>query len=255
MESSQEHPTAHQAEKQTGKKRFFRTELKVAVFLGLCVGAAIYLLLHLAGKLGSMGQEGSNVAQIWSFIVAILELGASITAIIIALVSQKKDGRTPRALTTKEKRAEIIKNRPRFIAIGICAALLAFAVPPVFNGWVFRHASSQDVTNKIQLQHNTGMVDGDTAQAILPTTKHTKLLLTFRLISEQETGSCVAPARMKVAISYNSSDGQTLYDVASGVEKQIMLGDMSQPAKLTIDLKNDPYCKVKITIGSAKYRN
>lgn len=255
MESSQEHPTAHHVEKQTGQKRLFRTELKVALFLGLCVGAAVYLLLHLAGKLGSMGQEGSNVAQIWSFIIAILELGVSITAIVIALVSQKKDSRTTHSLTTKEKRAEIIKNRPRFIVIGLCAALLAFAVPPVFNGWMFRHASSQDITNKIQLRHNTDMEDGDTAQATLPTTKHTKLLVTFRLISEQETGSCVAPARMKVAISYNSSDGQTLYDVASGVEQQITLGDMSRPAKLTIDLKNDPYCKVRATIGSAKYRN
>lgn len=255
MESSQEHPTAHHAEKQTGQKRLFRTELKVALFLGLCVGAAVYLLLHLAGKLGSMGQEGSNVAQIWSFIIAILELGVSITAIVIALVSQKKDGRTSHSLTTKEKRAEIIKNRPRFIVIGLCAALLAFAVPPVFNGWMFRHASSQDITNKIQLHHNTDMEDGDTAEATLPTTKHTKLLLTFRLVSEQETGSCVAPARMKVAVSYNSSDGQTLYDVASGAEQQIALGDMSRPAKLTIDLKNDPYCKVRVTIGSAKYRN
>lgn len=255
MESSQEHTTVHHAEKQTGQKRLFRTELKVTLFLGLCVGAAAYLLLHLAGKLGAMGQEGSNVAQIWSFIIAILELGASITAIVIALVSQKKDSRTAHSLTIKEKRAEIAKNRPRFIAIGVFAALLAFGVPPVVNAWAFRHVSSQDITNSIQLQHNTGMEDGDTALATLPTTKHTKLLLTFRLVSEQETGSCVAPARMKVAISYNSSDGQTLYEVASGSEQQIALGDMSQPAKLTIDLKNDPYCKVKITIGSAQYRN
>lgn len=255
MESSQEHPTAHHPEKQTGQKRLFRTELKVALFLGLCVGAAVYLLLHLAGKLGSMGQEGSNVAQIWSFIIAILEFGASITAIVIALVSQKKDGRVSHTLTTKEKRAVAIKNRPRFIVVGVFAALLAFGVPPVVNAWAFRHVSNQDVTNKIELRHNTGMEDGDTAQATLPTTKHTKLLVTFRLVSEQETGSCVAPARMKVAISYNSSDGQTLYNVASGIEQQIALGDMSQPAKLTIDLKNDPYCKVRVTIGSAKYRN
>ncbi len=256
MEPSQEHPTVNHAEKQTAQKRLFHTELKVTLFLGLCIGAVVYLLLHLAGRLGSMGQEGSNVAQVWSFIIAILELGASIAAIIIALVSQKKDARrSTRSLTSKEKRAEIAKNRPRFIAIGACAALLAFAVPPLINGWMFRHVSSQDITAKIQLQHNTDMADGDAARATLPSTKHTKLLLTFRLISEQETGSCVAPARLKVAISYNSSDGQTLYDVASGTQQQIALGDMSQPAKLAIDLKNDPYCKVRITVGSAKYLN
>jgi hypothetical protein len=254
MESGQEKQPGTNTEKQVAQKRlFYRTEFKVALFLGLCIGASVYLLLHLAGKLGSMGQEGSNVAQVWSFIIAILELGASITAIVISLIAQKKGAR--RSLSSKEKRAEIAKNRPTFIVIGVIAALLAFAVPPVVNKWTFRHISSQNITTKIELAHNTGMVDGDSAQMVLPTTRHKTLLLTFQLKSEQETGSCVAPARMKVDITYNGNEGQTLYDVTSGSQQKIDLGDMSQPADLTVSLKNDPYCKVRITIGSATYRN
>lgn len=260
MEPSKENTSSASSENQTSqavqKRLFFRSEFKVTLFLGLCIGASAYLLLHLAGKLDSMGQEGSNVAQIWSFIIAILELGASITAIVLSLLSNKKSGRKPtHSLSTKQKRAQFVKNQPRLMVIGLFAALLAFVLPPLVNTWTFRHVSSQDISAKIQLQHNTHMQDGDQAQATLPTTKHTKLHLTLRLISEQDTGSCVAPARMKVAIAYNSSDGQTLYDVASGSTQVVTLGDMSQPATLAISLKNDPYCKVKLTVGSAVYRN
>ena len=262
MDTSDQHDTSghEQAKQQSAtapaaqKRAFYRGELRTTLLIGLCIGAALYLLLHLAGKLGSMGQEGGNVAQIWSFIIAILELGASITAIVLSLIPKKR-ARKIAGLSSKERRAEFAKHRPRLLVIGIAATLLAFCLPPVVNKWAFRHMSKENITTRVQLTHNTALSDGSTAFAVLPKTKHTKLLLSLRLISQQTTGSCVAPARMKVTISYNASDGQTLYDVRSGDQQTITLGDMSQPAKLTIDLKNDPYCTVRLAVGSAIYQN
>lgn len=256
---SSEHTTEQTAthnETQEEKQGWLRRQLKVALFIGLCAGALLYMLLHLAGKLDSMGQQGSNTAQIWSFIVAIIELGVSIAAIGIAIWTQKKEPKAKRRkISAKERRAEAVKYSPRYIIIGLAAALLAFIVPPVVNTWVFKHISTQNVTSQIKLTDNTQLEDGDWAKATLPTTKHTKMNITFRLVSEQETGSCVAPARMKITPSYSNSDGAVLYDVASGAEQTLILGDMNQPAKLTISLKNDPYCTVKLTVTKAEYFN
>lgn len=221
----------------------------IVLLIGLCAGAAIYVLLHLAGKLGSMGQEGSNAAQIWSLIIAIVELGASITAIVITIWAQKNTSKKRAAVSKKRLAAQ----RPQYIAAGIIAAVIAFIVPPAFNKWSFTHVSTEDVTQTVQLKNNKALIDGDSAEITLPPTKHKKAKLTLRLTSQQTTGSCVGPARMKLTPVYGGNRATSITEVLSGSEQTLTLGDMRQPAHIKVDLKNDPYCTVGLVVSSAVY--
>jgi hypothetical protein len=220
----------------------------VSLLVGLSIGATVYVLLHLAGKLGSMGQEGSNAAQIWSLIVAILELGASVTAIIIAVWPHK----TKRSKKSSYRKS-FATHRPQYIAAAIAAACLAFIVPPLINKWTFRHVSKQDVTHQITLKHNTGLVDGDVAHIDIPGSKHHQLQFTLQVINRSSTGSCEAPARMDITPSYGMLQLTPMADVASGKPQTITVTHIDQPLRLTVALHNDPYCTVDLAVTSAVY--
>jgi hypothetical protein len=229
----------------------------VALFIGLSLGAVVYLLLHLAGKLDAMGQNGGNIAQIWSFIVAILELAASITAILIAVWQQNKMNKRDKGHTVTSPAIIGAERKFRwwYGVVVLVAAATAFVVPPLVNEYIFRHVSQDNVTQRITLANNTDMTDGDTAHITLPSTEHTKLKIAFHLTSETTTGSCVAPARLKVTPVFNSNEGRILQAVTSDSLQTIELGDMRGTSKLEVRLENDPYCRVKLHIGSATYYN
>jgi hypothetical protein len=239
---------------QSSQKKFQVSPALAAGLVGLSAGALAYVLLHLAGKLGSMGAEGGNVAQIWSFIIAILELASSIVATVIAVKFQRssnKESGTVAQDATAIKR----KIRPQHIVIGASIAIIAFVVPPAINKFAFRHWSAETITQSMMLYQQTDMESGAWAYAKLPDTKHAQLEVQFRLVSEQTTGSCVAPARMRIVPIFNNNQGRAIDDVRSGDIRTIALPDDVTGEKwLAIGIENDPYCTVNLTVQSAKYK-
>lgn len=248
--------------KPTPRLRFIHSIVKramqqrVFVFLGLCVGSALYLLLYLGDKLGSLGQTGSNIAQVWSFIAAIFELVISIAAIGVAIWLHNKTPGTASPKVAQQARRTVPGDHwwPR-LAVGLAFALLAFWVPPAISAFSFWQWGTEDVTHRIELANNANMKDGSSARAKLPTTKHHHLKIKFGLESQVSTGSCVAPARLKIVPTFNGSNGQELTQIPTDTWQNIELGDMSEPGELVIDLNlgDDPYCAIKLNVDSAFY--
>lgn len=239
---------------QTSSRKFHVSPALAAGLVGLSIGALAYVLLHLAGKLGSMGAEGGNVAQIWSFIIAILELVSSIVATVIAVKFQRssnKESGTVAQDATAIKR----KIRPQHVVIGVVIAAIAFVAPPAINKFVFRHWGAETITQSMALYQQNDMKSGAWAYAKLPDTKHQQLEVQFRLVSEQTTGSCVAPARMRIVPVFNNNQGTAISDVRSGEMRTIALPEDATGEKwLAINVENDPYCTVNLTVQSAKYK-
>lgn len=221
----------------------------IALFIGLCGGAMAYILLHLAGTVTT------DAAQVWSFIVAILELGSSVIATVVAIVLHKKAQQRDKAHVSESPAAvkSERKFRPWYAIIAVLAAFVAFTLPPIIENYIFRHLAVENVTKQITLSGNTAMHDGGTAYATLPHTKHSTLKIAFRILNEHTTGSCVSPARLTVTPVFNGSEGTPVKAIRDKVEHTFNLGEITQKTQLHIRLHNDPYCQVRVYIDSAVY--
>ena len=220
--------------------------------VGLFVGSGAYLLLHMVGKLGSLGQAGGNIAQVWSLPVAILELGASVAAIAVAFWLHYKEHPSSRDAPLVEVKSK--RWSWWLVSGGIVLAVVAFFAPQAANTYYFHTWNTQDVTHKLTVKDGDDLGDGDSATIDLTETKHRVLKIRLQLETAIETGSCVAPAKMTIDPSFGG-DAQEIDQVKSESWQEIPLIDLTHKPKLkiTVDLKDEPSCAVNVRIAEAQY--
>lgn len=220
--------------------------------VGLFVGSGLYLLLHWVGKLGALGQTGSNIAQVWSLPVAILELSMSIAAIGVAIwlhYKERPSGRDDSLVKIGTKRWSWW-----LVSGGVVLAVVAFFAPQAANSYYFHKWNTEDVTHSLTVKNGDNLKNGDSATIDLVGTKHRMLKLKLQLESSIDTGSCVAPARMTIDPSFGG-DALVIDEVKSETSQEISLIDMNHKPqlKVSIDLKDEPSCSVNLRIAEAAY--
>ncbi len=227
-------------------KPFFTTHSR-PIFIGLCLGSVLYLLLQLGGWLTSLGAQGDHYATAWGPVLAIAAIIVSVIGILVPLFF-------PHGLRKQPAPAPARGNIWVQGGVVVAAAVLALAIPLGANAAVFRFYSADDITHRLDLAGNTAMNQGSEARIILPATKHRYLKFNIRLDSQVPTGSCVIPATMKVTPAFKNGKGSQLTDVRSGEWRTLELGDMQAGAALAIELDlPDPYCVVGLQVDSAQY--
>jgi hypothetical protein len=223
---------------------------RLAIFVGLGLGSALYIGKYLA----SIGSSGDHYAQVWGTAISFLSLVSGIWFGIHQITHQKP--RRTHADRPSDGDANISKTFTpvHLIVVGSIAAL-AFVVPPMVNRVAFSTWQSDVVTSGIKIRGGSTMKDGGEAHISLPNTKHGQLDIIFRLESKIATGSCVAPARLTAIPTHNGNDQRGLGPFQSGTSQTITFNKKAVPTELrvSLDLSEEPTCAVRLSVVDARY--
>ncbi len=224
---------------------------RLAIFVGLGLGSAIYI-----GKyLSSIGSSGDHYAQVWGTAISFLSLVSGIWFGVHQILHQKTAA-SNNGNNDDDRDVRIGKSfTPVQLIIACSIAALAFVLPPIVNNITFSTWQTDAVTSGLTLRGASAMKDGSVAHISLPATKHGQLNITFRLESQIDTGSCVAPAHLMVTPTHNGNDQRVIGPLQSGANQTITFDKKSIPTELrvTLDLSEEPTCAVRLSVADARY--